>query len=74
MFEQIRDIIAEQLSLEADDIKLESSFIDDLEADSLDLFEIAMSLEEAFGVEIPSEDLEGIKTVADAIKYIESHK
>ena len=58
MFEKIKEIVADQLGIDAEDIKLESNFKEDLEADSLDLFELVMSLEEDYGVEIPSEDLE----------------
>ena len=70
MFEKIRPIIAEQLNVEEDSIRPESTFSDDLGADSLDLFELVMALEEEFSVEIPSEDLETIKTVNDVIEYL----
>ena len=70
MFEKIKEIVADQLGIDAEDIKLESNFKEDLEADSLDLFELVMSLEEEYGVEIPSEDLEKILTVGDVIKYL----
>ncbi|MGN0142012.1 MAG: acyl carrier protein [Roseburia sp.] len=72
MLERMKPIIAEQLNVEENDIKLESSFKDDLGADSLDLFELVMGLEEEFGVEIPSEDLENIKTVSDVIDYLKA--
>ena len=71
MLEKIKEIVADQLGIDAEDIKLESNFKEDLEADSLDLFELVMSLEEEYGVEIPSEDLEKILTVNDVIKYLE---
>ena len=71
MLERMKEIIAEQLSVEAEEIKMETSFKEDLGADSLDLFELVMSLEEEYGVEIPSEDLEKILTVNDVIKYLE---
>lgn len=58
MLEKIKEIVADQLGIDEDDIKLESNFKEDLEADSLDLFELVMALEEEYGVEIPSEDLE----------------
>lgn len=74
MLEQLKEMIADSLGVEADTITEESSFKDDLGADSLDLFELVMSLEEEFGVEIPSEDLEQIQTVGDVIKYINEHK
>ena len=69
MLEKVVAIIQEQLNLEGVDITESSSFKDDLGADSLDLFELVMALEEEFGTEIPSEDLEKIATVADVIEY-----
>ncbi len=66
----MRPIIAEQLNVEESAIKEESNFKEDLGADSLDLFELVMALEEEFGVEIPSEDLESIVTVKDVIEYL----
>ena len=74
MLERMKEIIAEQLSVDADSITEASSFKDDLGADSLDLFEMVMAFEEAFEVEIPSEDLEQIQTVGDVVKYLEAHK
>ena len=74
MLEKMKEIIAEQLSVDADSITEASSFKDDLGADSLDLFEMVMAFEEAFEVEIPSEDLEQIQTVGDVVKYLEAHK
>ena len=70
IFEKLKDIIAEQLSVEADEVSLESNIQDDLGADSLDLFELVMSLEENYGVEIPSEDLEKLATVGDVMNYL----
>lgn len=70
MLEKMKPIIAEQLNVEESAIKLESNFKDDLGADSLDLFELVMALEEEFGVEIPSEDLESIVTVNDVVEYL----
>ena len=72
MFEKIRDIIAEQLSVDPDEITEESSFIDDLGADSLDIVELIMALEEEFDMEIPDEDAEKISTVGDVIEYIKN--
>ncbi len=72
MLEKLKEIIAEQLGIAADEIKAESNFKDDLGADSLDLFELVMSLEEEYGVEIPSEDLEKIATVNDVMEYLKS--
>ena len=74
MFEQIKKIVAETLNVEEENITLESSFKEDLKADSLDLFEMVMALEEEFDLEIPSEDLERLETVKDVMTYIESHK
>ena len=71
MLEKLKEIIADQLNVDAASITAESSFKDDLGADSLDLFELVMSLEEEYDVEIPSEDLEKILTVGDVIKYLE---
>ena len=65
-------IIAEQLSVEADSITEASSFKDDLGADSLDLFELAMALEDTYSVEIPSEDLENLTTVGKVIDYLKA--
>lgn len=70
MLERLKEIIAEQLNVSEDAVKADSNFKDDLGADSLDLFELIMSLEEEFGVEIPSEDLEGISTVNDVMEYL----
>ena len=72
MLEKIKEIVADQLGIDEDDIKLESNFKEDLEADSLDLFELVMALEEEYGVEIPSEDLEKIATVNDLIEYLKN--
>lgn len=74
MLEQIKEMVAENLGVDAASITEESSFKDDLGADSLDLFELVMALEEEFGIEIPTDDLEQIATVGDVIKYIEAHK
>lgn len=74
MFDQIKKIVAENLNVEEENITPESSFKEDLKADSLDLFEMVMALEEEFDMEIPSEDLEQLETVKDVMSYIESHK
>ncbi|MCI9166709.1 MAG: acyl carrier protein [Dorea sp.] len=74
MFEEMKDLIAEGLNIDESKITEESSFKDDLGADSLDLFELVMSLEDKYDVEIPSEELEKLLTVGDVIKYIEEHK
>lgn len=70
MLERMKEIIAEQLSTEAEGITLETSFKDDLGADSLDLFELVMALEDEYSVEIPSEDLEKLATVGDVVDYL----
>jgi acyl carrier protein len=70
---EVRRIIREQLDVEDDKIKPESNFIDDLGADSLGLVELVLAFEEAFKVDIPDEVTEKIRTVADAIQYIEQH-
>ena len=72
MLEKLKEIIADQLNVDADSITAESRFKEDLEADSLDLFELVMALEEEYGVEIPSEDLEKILTVQDVIDYMKN--
>lgn len=74
MFEEIKTIVAENLGVEEDSITMESSFKDDLKADSLDLFEMVMALEENYEIEIPTDDLGQLETVADVINYIQSHK
>lgn len=70
MFEKMQELIADQLSVDAEKVTREASFKEDLEADSLDLFEMVMALEEEFGVEIPSEDLEKLNTVGDVEEYL----
>ena len=74
MLERVKEIIEEQLNLDGVEITMETRFKEDLEADSLDLFELDMAFEEEYGVEIPSEDLEKITTVGAVIEYIESHQ
>jgi acyl carrier protein len=69
-FEKVKAIIAEQMNIEEDKIALETSFTEDLGADSLDIFQIISELEEEFGVEFTTEDSEKIKTVGDAVRYI----
>ena len=70
MFEKVKEIIEEKLNADGMGITEATSFKDDLEADSLDLFEMVMALEDEFGVEIPSEDLEKMATVGDVIEYL----
>ena len=71
---KVKGIIAEQLGVSEEEIKTTSSFIEDLGADSLDIVELVMAMEEEFEVEIPDEEAENIKTVGDAINYINTHK
>ncbi len=70
---EVKRIIKEQLDVDEKDLKPESSFIDDLGADSLGLVELVLAFEEAFEIDIPDEDTEKIRTVKDAIDYIEKH-
>ena len=74
MTERMKEIVAEALNVEIETLKEDTSFKEDLGADSLDLFELVMAFEEEFGVEIPSEDLEKITTIKDAAAYMEAHK
>ena len=71
MLEKIREILKEQLNLNPEDVTESSSFKEDLGVDSLDLFELLMSLEEEYGFEIPAEDMEGLETVGDVIDYLQ---
>ena len=72
MLEKMKEIIAEQLGVEEDEITLETSFKEDLGADSLDLFELTMALEEEYDIEIPAEELGEIETVSDVVEYLKS--
>lgn len=71
-FEKLQEIIAEVLNLEPDDITMGATFVDDLGADSLDIFQIIMGIEEAFDIEIANEDAESIVTVGDAVEQIKN--
>ncbi|HHY41667.1 MAG TPA: acyl carrier protein [Thermoanaerobacterales bacterium] len=73
MLDRVKQIIADQLSIDEDQIVPEASFIDDLGADSLDIVELIMAFEEEFDMEIPDEDAEKIKTVQDVLDYIKNH-
>lgn len=73
-FEKIKEIIVEQLGAEEDEVKMESSFINDLGADSLDIVELVMALEEEFDLQIPDEDAEKIQTVGEAVDYVKEHQ
>lgn len=71
IFDKVKEILAEQLEIDADEITLATNVIDDLGADSLDVVDLVMSLEDEFDIEIPDEDIENIHTVGDLVKYIE---
>ena len=72
-FEQVKKVVVDQLGVSEDEVKKEASYVDDLGADSLDTVELVMALEEAFGLEIPDEEAEKIKTVGDTVNFILSH-
>ena len=72
MLEKMREIIAEQLNCDGETIGLDTSFKDDLGADSLDLFELVMALEEEYGLQIPAEELSDVETVGDIIEYLKN--
>ena len=74
IFEGVKEVIMEQLDVEEEKVKMEASFIDDFGADSLDIVEVIMNLEEKFGLEIEDEDAEKLSTVEEVVKYIESRK
>ncbi len=72
VFEKVKNVIVEQLGLDEAEVTMEANFADDLGVDSLEIFEIVMSLEEAFEIEIPNEDIENIKDVKGIVSYIEA--
>ena len=72
ILETVKSILVEQLGIDAEEIKPDSNFIDDLSADSLDIVELVMAMEQEFGVSIPDEEAENIKTVGDAVDYIKA--
>lgn len=72
VFDKIREIIVEQLDVDEDKVTTEASITEDLGADSLDVVDLVMSIEESFDLEIPDEEVENIKTVGDIVKYIEA--
>lgn len=74
VFEKVKGIIVEQLGVDENEIAMEASFIDDLGADSLDIVELIMALEEEFDLEIPDKEAEKITTVGDAVEYIKAHQ
>ena len=73
MFEKVRSLIAEKLSINEDDITMESAFIEDLNADSLDIVELIMALEDELDMEIPDDEAEKFVTVADIVKFMKEH-
>lgn len=73
IFERIRDLLAEQLDIPADSITPESDIIEDLEADSLSVLDMVMTLEDEFDIEIPDEDVEKLRTVGNVASYVEDH-
>lgn len=73
VLEKVKEVIVDQLNVEEDDVTEEATFVDDLGADSLDIVELVMALEETFGVSIPDEDAESIKSVGDAVSYIQTN-
>ncbi len=74
LIDEVKEVVVEQLNVNPDEVKEESKFVEDLGADSLDVVELVMALEEKFDIEIPDTDAEKIITVNDAIKYIQEHK
>lgn len=74
VFEKLRDIVVDQLDVDADKVTMNASIADDLGADSLDIVDLVMSLEEEFDMEIPDEAVENIKTIGDIVKYIEDNQ
>lgn len=74
VFEKVKGIVADQLDVEEEKVVADASITDDLGADSLDVVDLVMSIEEEFDIEIPDEAVEGIKTVGDIVKYIESNQ
>jgi acyl carrier protein len=74
VFERIKEVLADRLSVEETDISEEANFQEDLDADSLDLVEMIMELEDQFGIKIPDEDAQKIQTVGQAVDYVTSHQ
>lgn len=74
VFEKVKEIIVSQLGVDEDEVTLESTFVDDLGADSLDMVEFVMVLEEEFDIEVPETDADKIVTVGDAVEYIKAHQ
>jgi acyl carrier protein len=74
IFESVKNILVEQLGVDAADVSMESNFIDDLNADSLDIVELIMAMEQEFGISIPDEEAERIKSVGDAVNFIKNNQ
>ena len=74
IFDQVRDVIVDTISCDADDVTMEASLTDDLGADSLDAVELNMAFEDAFDISVPDEAMENIKTVGDVVRYIEDNQ
>lgn len=74
LFEEVKAVVVSQLNVSPDEVKEDSKFVDDLGADSLDVVELVMALEEKFGIEIPDDQAEKIATVTDAVTFIEANK
>ena len=74
IFEKIKELLADQLDVSADDMTMESDIANDLGADSLDVVELLMSIEDEFEIDIPDEEIENIKTIVDLVKYIEERQ
>jgi acyl carrier protein len=74
VFDKVKEIIVDKLGVDESAVKLEASFIEDLGADSLDIVDLIMALEEEFGVDIPDEEAQNIKNVGDAVNFIKSHQ
>jgi len=72
LIDEVKEVVVEQLNVNPDEVKEDSKFVEDLGADSLDVVELVMALEEKFDIEIPDSDAESIATVGDAVKYVES--
>lgn len=74
VFERIRQILMDQLDLEEEKITMESDIVEDLEADSLDVVDLVMTMEDEFGVEVPDDQIEGFRTVGDIVRYVEENE
>ena len=73
VFERIREIICDQLDLEEDKVTMDSDIMEDFEADSLDVVDLVMSIEDQFGLEVPADQIESFRTVGDVVRYIEEN-